>query len=161
MNRAQKILQAYRKTPWRRQSQMLSHLAAVGLVAAVVMIVYTWMTSQAGAYGLHVQEYQRTALAAEQNIEDKRAELAGLTGNEPLALRATQMGFKPVDPNRIRYMEVEGYYTEPKLQLAPPPNVVHQQTSEESGLPYEFTTSLYEWLQEAIYKLSVHNGQGE
>ncbi len=48
MNRAQKILQAYRNTPWRRQTQMLSRLAAVGVVFAFVMMVYTWMTSQAG-----------------------------------------------------------------------------------------------------------------
>ena len=161
MNRAQKILQAYRNTPWRRQSQMVSGLVALGLVAAVVMIVYTWMTSQAGAYGIQVQEYQATALAAQQNIEDKNAELADLTSNENLAIRATQIGYQPVDPNRVRYVEVDGYYPEPPLQLAPLPNAVHQTIDEETGLPEEFTSSLFEWLQAAISRLSVRGGAGE
>ncbi|MBN2045667.1 MAG: hypothetical protein JW757_11645 [Anaerolineales bacterium] len=161
MNRAQKILQAYRNTPWRRQTQMLSRLAALGLVAAVVMMVYTWMTSQAGTYGIKVQEYQATALAAQQNIEDKNAELADLTSNENLALRATQMGYQPVDPNRVRYLEVEGYYPEPTLALAPPPNAAHQAIVEETGLPEEYTTSLFEWLQETISRLRVRRVGGE
>ena len=119
MNRAQKILQAYRNTPWRRQTQMLSRLAAVGVVFAFVMMVYTWMTSQAGTYGLHVQEYQRTALAAEQNIEDQRAHLADITSNEALAQRATEMGYIPADPNRVRYLEVDGYYLEFTFAVGP------------------------------------------
>ena len=161
MNRAQKIIQAYRNTPWRRQTQMLSRLAAVGVVATIVMIVYTWMTSQAGAYGLQVQSYQKTALAAERDIENMRVELAGLTSNQALAARVTQMGYVPIDPNRVRYMEVEGYYAEPALQLAPSVNSVHQQAREDFGLPTEFTTSLFSWIQDAIYKLSIYAWGGD
>lgn len=160
MNRAQKILQAYRNTPWRRQTQMLSRLAAVGVVVAFVAFVYIWMTSQAGTYGLHAQEYQRTALAAEQNIEDKRAELADLTSNESLAKRAAKMGYVPADPNRVRYLEVEGYYVDPPLQLAPPPSAIHQRVDEETGLPLEFTTSLIEWIQQTLFSIGVGGGGG-
>lgn len=161
MNRVQKILQAYRNTPWRRQTQMLSRLAAAGVVIAVVLMVYTWMTSQAGTYGLHVQEYQRTALAAEQNIEDKRAHLADITSNEALAQRAAEKGYVPADPNRVRYLEVDGYYVDPPLQLAPPRSQIHQQVEEDSGLPPEFTNSLIEWIREAIYNLSTRTTGGD
>ncbi len=157
MNRAQKILQAYRNTPWRRQIQVLSMFGAVAAVAALVMIVYIWVTSQAGTYGLQVREYQVTAQALEQSIEDKKVELADLTSTENLAERAEQAGYQPVDPNRIRYLEVEGYYTEPPLQLAPAPNAVHTQSSE-GGLPQSFTSSLYDWIRETIYQLSIRTG---
>lgn len=160
MNRAQKILQAYRNTPWRRQTQMLSRLVAAGVVIAFVLMVYTWMSSQAGAYGLNVQKYQRTALAVEQNIEHKRAQLADITSNEALAERAAKMGYIPVDPNRIRYLEVESYYTDPPLQLAPPPNAVHQRVEEDPGLPPEFTTSLIEWIQQVINNLGSQTPGG-
>ena len=161
MNRAQKIIQAYRNTPWRRQTQMLSRLAAMGVVIAFVLLVYIWMTSQAGTYGLHVDEYQRTALAAEQNIEDKRAYLADITSNKALLERAEELGYIPADPNRVRFMEVEGYYSDPPLQLAPPPSAVHQQVEEENGLPTEYTTSLIEWIQDTINNISVLSGRGE
>ena len=157
MNRAQKILQAYRNTPWRRQIQVLSMFGAFAAVAALVMIVYIWMTSQAGTYGLQVQEYQATAQALEQSIEDKKVELADLTNTENLEKRAEEAGFQPVDPNRIRYLEVDGYYTQQPLQLAPAPNVAHAQTPDD-GLPQTFTSSLFDWIRETIYQLSVQTG---
>ena len=152
MNRAQKFLQAYRNTPWRRQLQVLSIFGALAVVAALVMILYIWMTSQAGTYGLQVQEYQATAQALEQSIEDKKVELADLTSNDNLAERAEKAGYIPADPNRIRYLEVEGYYTAPPLRLAPAPNAVHGQIRED-GLPSIFTDSLVEWVRFTVDRL--------
>lgn len=149
MNRAQKFLQAYRNTPWRRQLQVLSMFGALAVVAALVMILYIWMTSQAGTYGLQVQEYQATAQALEQSIEDKKVELADLTSTENLAERAEKAGYIPADPNRVRYLEVEGYFEEPSLQLAPSPNQLHAQTRDD-GLPPAFTASLFDWIRETI-----------
>lgn len=160
MNRAQKILQAYRNTPWRRQTQILGLFAAFGVVAALVMIVYIWVTSQAGAYGLQVQEAQATQQALAQSIEDKQARLADITRNEVLATRAAEAGYEPVDPNRVRYLEVEGYYGQPPLQLAPPPEAIHQY-SPDPGLPPEYTTSLFDWFSELIYQLSQKTGAAE
>ncbi|MGD2027873.1 MAG: hypothetical protein PVI99_08665 [Anaerolineales bacterium] len=156
MNRAQKIIEAYRNTPWRKQIQMLGLFAAFGVVVAVVMIVYVWVTSLAGAYGLQVQEYQATAQALEQVIEDKNAHLADLTSVENLAARAAEQNYVPVDPNRIRYVEVEGYTGEQPIQLAPPTSAQPQTT--QSQLPQEFTTSLLDWIWDMIYQISLKTG---
>lgn len=156
MNRAQKIIEAYRNTPWRKQIQMLGFFAAVGVVATVVMIVYVWVTSLAGAYGLQVQEYQATAQALEQVIEDKNAQLANLTSVENLATRAADQNYVPVDPNRIRYVEVEGYFGEQPIQLAPPTSA--QPQTVQSQLPQEYTTSLIDWIREMIYQISLKTG---
>lgn len=156
MNRAQKIIEAYRNTPWRRQVQMLGLFAAFGVVAAVVMIVYVWVTSLAGAYGLQVQEYQETAQALEKVIEDKNAHLAELTSVDNLAARAEDQDYLSVDPNRIRYLEVDGYPADQPLQLAP--NTSASQEAATNQLPAAYTTSLIDWLRQAIYELSLQTG---
>ena len=157
MNRAQKIIQAYRNAPWRRQLQMLGGFGAFAVVVALVLLLNIWATSQAGAYGLQVQIYQATAQAREQSIEDKKIILADLTSTENLAQRAEEANYQPVDPNRIRYLEMEGYYPEQPLQLAPAPNAVHAETPDD-GLPSEFTSSLIDWISQKIYELSQRAG---
>lgn len=135
---------------------MLGLFAAFAVVAAVVMIVYIWVTSLAGAYGLQVQEYQETARALEKVIEDKKAHLADLTSVENLVARADEKNYQSVDPNRIRYIEVEGYPAEQNLQLAPSTSA--NQQLETNQLPASFTTSLVDWLREVIYELSLKTG---
>lgn len=157
MNRAQKILQAYQNTPWRRQIQMVGSVAATAVVFTLVMIVYVWVSSEAGTYGLKVQELQYEAQQIERSIEDKKVQLADLTSTENLAERAEEAGYQPVDPNRIRYLVVDGYYGDQQLQLAPPPNAVHTQ-DQETGLPSAFTASLFDWVRETIYQLSIRTG---
>ena len=158
MNRAQKIIEAYRNTPWRQQTQMLGLFAVFGFVAAMVMIVYIWLTSMAGTYGLKVQEYQETARELEQQIEDKKAHLANLEVTASLTDRAVEAGFQMADPNRIRYLKVEGYYEQHSFQLAPHnPNELDDQKMQ---LPPEYTTSLIDWFGEMIYQLSLKTGSG-
>jgi hypothetical protein len=156
MNRAQKIIEAYRNTPWRRQVQMLGLFAAFGVVVAVVMIVYVWVTSLAGAYGLPVQDYQATTQSLEKIIEDKNAHLAELTSVDNLAARAEEQNYQSVDPNRIRYLEVDGYAAEQPLQLAPSTSTDAQVATKQ--LPPAYTTSLIDWLREMIFDLSVKTG---
>ena len=158
MNRAQKIIEAYRNTPWRQQTQMLGLFAVFGFVAALVMIVYIWLTSMAGTYGLKVQEYQETARELEQQIEDKKAHLANLEVTASLTDRAVEAGFEMADPNRIRYLKVEGYYEQQSFQLAPhSPSELAEQKMQ---LPPEYTTSLIDWFGDMIYQLSLKTGSG-
>ena len=156
MNRAQKFIQAYRNTPWRRQINMVGTFAAFGLVATLVMLAYVWVTSNAGAYGLQVQEYQETNQQLEQEIEDAKAELGNITSNEVMAARATEMGFVPVDSNQMRYLVVPGYPGEPTPAVIPQPTA--HGSGQEENLPSEYTASLLDWLQAFIYDLSVRTG---
>jgi len=156
MNRAQKIIEAYRNTPWRKQTQMLGLFAVFGFVAALVMIVYVWVTSMAGTYGLKVQEYQATARALEQQIEDKKARLARLEVTENLTERAVEAGYQMADTNRIRYLKVDGYYGKQPFQLAP--HNPNSQQVQDVQLPPEYTTSLIDWMREMIFELSLKTG---
>lgn len=159
MNRAQKIIQAYRNTPWRRQINMIGTFVAFGLVATLVMLAYVWVTSKAGAYGLQVQEIQETNQYLEQEIENAKAELGDITRNEAMAERATEIGFVPAESDQLRYLVVPGYPGEPT------PAVIPQATPHVAGqgntLPPEYTASLLDWLQAFIYDLSVMSGSAE
>ncbi len=135
---------------------MLGLFAAFGVVAAVVMIVYVWVTSMAGAYGLQAQEYQETTQALEKIIEDKKAHLADLTSVDNLAARAEEQNYQPANPNRIRYLEVEGYAGAEPLQLAPSTSASAETATEQ--LPSAYTTSLIDWLRGVIFELSVKTG---
>lgn len=155
MNRAQKIIQAYTNTPWRRQAQIIGTFAAFGVVVAMVMIAYIWISSNAGTYGLQVQEIQETNQALQKEIEDKKAELANITSSGPMATRASEMGFVPVDPEHIRYLTVSGYpgQVSPDVPGASAPKEPARQL-----LPAEYTTSLFDWFQAFIYQLSLKTG---
>lgn len=156
MNRAQKIIEAYRNTPWRKQTQVFGLFAVFGFILALVMIVYVWVTSMAGTYGLQVQEYQTTARELEQQIEDKKAKLASLEVTESLTERAIEADFKVADTNRIRYLKVDGYPGPQTFQLAPRTPGIQQ--AETAHLPQEYTTSLFDWIREVIFELSLKTG---
>lgn len=159
MNRAQKIIQAYQNTPWRRQINMIGTFVAFGLVATLVMLAYVWVTSKAGAYGLQVQDFQETNQYLEQEIENAKADLGDLTHNEAMAARATEMGFVPADSNDLRYLVVPEYPGEPTPAVIPQPTphtVVQGNT-----LPPEYTSSLLDWLQAFVYDLSVMTGSAD
>ena len=155
MNRAQKIIQAYTNTPWWRQAQIIGTFAAFGVVVAMVMITYIWISSNAGTYGLQVQEIQETNQALQKEIEDKKAELANITSSGPMATRASEMGFVPVNPERIRYLTVSGYPAQVTPEI---PGASAPQEPAQNELPPEYTTSLLEWFQAFIYKLSLKTG---
>jgi len=138
---------------------MVSTFVTFGLVAALVMLAYVWVTSKAGAYGLQVQEYQATNQVLAREIENAKAELGDLTRNETMAERATQMGFVPVDSDRMRYLvvpEYPGEPTPPVIAQATPHAAVH-----EHQLPPKYTASLIDWLQAFIYDLSLKTGSAE
>jgi len=155
MNRAQKIIQAYTNTPWRRQAQIIGTFAAFGVVVAMVMIAYIWISSNAGTYGLQVQEIQETNQALQKEIEDKKAELADITSSGPMATRANEMGFVPVNPERVRYLSVSGYPVQATPDIY---GLTAPQESAHKELPPEYTTSLFDWFQAFIYQLSLKTG---
>ena len=157
MNRAQKIIQAYRNTPWRREAQLIGVFAAFCLVGALVLIAYIQVTSLRGTYGLQVREIQATSQAVEQNIEDQRAQLAQLTSTDHLSERANELGFVPVEPNAADYLVVPGYPDESQARLDLY-SIEDLQTDDGVQLPATFTTSLIDWLREEIYQLSLKTG---
>ncbi len=156
MNRAQRLIQAYANTPWRRDLQLIGLFSALVVVVALVATVYVWVSSQAGTYGRQVQEIQATSQATEQRIEDLRAELADITSQENMTARAEAAGYVEVDRSKVIYLVVPGYPGRETLQISPanPEDAADRHPQ----LPAEYTMSLVDWFNQLIYQLSLETG---
>jgi cell division protein FtsL len=156
MKRAQRFIQAYATTPWRRQVQVIGLFSAFVVVVALVAGAYLWVSSLAATYGRQVQEIQSTAKVVEDNIEDLNSVLGELTTTERMQQLAEEQGFTPVTPWDLEYLVVSGYPEEQPLSIAPANSSLPVETRQE--LPPEFTQSLFDWVRQTLFKISVGTG---
>lgn len=147
MKRTQQLIQAYRQAPWRRQLQMIGLLAASIAFVALIAWVYLDVTARAATIGRSVQNLQDQREELEQTIEDLESELASLTSVETMQARAEELGFEPISPGAITYLEVPGYTGRAEAQLAPRPG---SNFGGAARLPDAYTESLFDWLSAAL-----------
>jgi hypothetical protein len=148
LKRSRAMIQAYQQAPWRRQMQVIGFVAA-GLVAvSLIGAVYLNITARAATAGRQVQNLQRDVADLEQKIEDLKTELAFITSVETMQLRATDLGFKPLSPNVLTYLDVPEYQGRPSgAQLAPHAGA---QFSAAARLPAAYTESLFDWFSSLL-----------
>ncbi|MBN2503478.1 MAG: hypothetical protein JXB38_22065 [Anaerolineales bacterium] len=144
MNRGQRLIQAYRQAPWRRQVQWIGLFLAAVIFAAVVAGVYLSVTARAAAYGRNIQDVRSDMEIIEKEIENLETELASLTSVEVMEARADGLGYRLVQKNQMIHLTVAGYGGRP---LANQSVVAEASTPENASLPPEFTLSLIEWFQ--------------
>jgi cell division protein FtsL len=156
MRRAQRFIQAYATTPWRRQVQVIGLFSAFVVVVALVASAYLWVSSLAATYGRQVQEIQSTAQVVEDNIEDLNSALGELTTTERMQQLAEEQGYTPMTPWELEYLVVSGFPEEQPLVIAPGNRSLQVEGTQE--LPPEFTQSLIDWVRETIFKIGLETG---
>ncbi|MDH5507449.1 MAG: septum formation initiator family protein [Anaerolineae bacterium] len=155
MTKRARLIQAYRQTPWRQQTQTIGLFSAVVVFVTLVAGVYLNVTARAATFGREVQYMQAEKRELEQKIEDLETRLAYLSSSQEMESRARKLGFQPIMKNQIIYVVVPGYSDRQPAELAPlPQQGAHQFTA----LPPEFTMSLLDWVSDVIYQLSVQTG---
>jgi cell division protein FtsL len=159
MNRAQRFIQAYATTPWRRQVQVIGLFSAFVIVVALAASAYLWVTSLAATYGRQVQEIQATAQVVEENIEDLSVEYGELTTTDRMQQLAEEKGFQPLTTRQLEYLTVSGYPDEQALVISHPSSNHPEESSSE--LPPEFTQSLIDWVREVLFQISVGTGASD
>jgi hypothetical protein len=143
LKRSREFIQAYQQAPWRRQMQVIGFIAA-GLVAvSLVGALYLNITARAATAGRQVQNLQRSVADLEQKIEDLETQLAFITSVESMQQRAGDLGFSPVSPNAITYLNVPEYQGRPSGALLAPR--AGSSFSAAARLPAEYTESLFDW----------------
>ncbi len=147
MNRGQRLIQAYRQAPWRRQVQWIGLFLAVVIFASVVAGVYLSVTARAAAYGRKIQDARYDMEIIEKEIENLETELAGLTSVEEMEARAEALGYRLIQKNQMIHLTVAGYGGRP---LANQSVVTEESAPENATLPPEFTLSLIEWFQMTV-----------
>ena len=159
MNQGQKLIQAYKNTPWRRQLQVIGLYTAVVIFLAIVAGVYLNVTALAAIYGRDIQEYRRQTLKIEQDIQDIQSELALHAAVLGMAQKAEDMNFVSVNPNNATYLKVPGYKEDQPIELAP--EIHPLEDILQNQLPLEYTESLFDWISSQIYKIGLKTGAAE
>ncbi|MBN2256883.1 MAG: hypothetical protein JW704_03545 [Anaerolineaceae bacterium] len=147
----QRLTQAYRQTPWRTQLQWIGLFLLVLIILATVAGVYLSVSASAAAVGREIQqlEYEREMVARE--IADKRTLLAQLTSTRQMALRATELGYAPIQAGSVQYMVIPGYIPRQPASLVTGSAYTGYQPS---LVEPRFTQSLLEWITDQFVTFS-------
>ena len=113
--------QAFKQAPWRLQIRATSRTALwiVGLfVLGGMYLAVNAKVARAGRELLVLERQQE--LLARANAE-LNATYAGLTAPELMMARAAYFGFRPVKPEEVEYIRVEGAISDPSFVAPRPP----------------------------------------
>ncbi len=155
MNYQQRIIQAYSNTPWRVQLQFIGLFSVALVFFAIIAGVYLNVSARASTIGRQVQSIQATQEVVEREIEDLETHLADITSAEAMDKRAEEAGYEVVSPQDTTYLVVDGYPGKQVGLLAPAPQ---RSPATMEKLPGEFTVSLFEWIRQMVYLISLQTG---
>jgi cell division protein FtsB len=143
MDQLENITRAYSQAPWRKQWQIIGLVSLVLVLIAMIAGVYLSISAQATAVGRDIQSMQSTTIAVDRENEDLQSQLALILSSSQMEERARSLGFVPVPPEQIVYLNVPGYEERHAVILAPSNerNVVGARY-----MPPEYTESIFEWL---------------
>ncbi len=151
MDSVKRFTQAYSQAPWRKQLQLIFFFLVILLFVALIAGVYLNVTALAVKMGSDIQVMQANIETLERQNADLDATLAYLNSDSVMQNRAQDMGFKPVNPNKILYLKVNTYPGRQEAVLAPPPGPSVVQAP---ALSPVYTESLVDWFKDNILKPS-------
>src|SRR5512143_2308470 len=140
------LVHAYRQAPWRIQRQWLMGFLLGVVAIAMVSSLYLDITAQAAIAGREIQQMKRDIGAVRQGSSDLETRLAELSSDAVMEKRAKDLGYEPVDPEKLQYIAVPGYVAPQADILAVAPALQPSAPS----IPPEYTESLIEWLQQQM-----------
>jgi hypothetical protein len=114
MNNVTSIVQQVRQASWRVQLQWIVSLVLMAMVAGI----YLNVTVQATLAGREILALQTTITTNKRINADMETKLAGMTSVEAMQPRADALGFQPVNPDDITYIEVPGYAAPSAVNLS-------------------------------------------
>ena len=143
MDQLENITKAYSQAPWRRQWQIIGLVSLVLVLIAMIAGIYLNISAQATAVGRDIQSMQATTIAVDRENEDLQSRLALILSSTEMEARAVSLGFMPIPPDQILYLNVPGYEERQPVVLAPSNerNVIGARY-----MPPEYTESIFEWL---------------
>jgi hypothetical protein len=149
MNSVQRLTQAYSQAPWRKQLQLIGLFLLVLILGALVAGIYLSVTARAATIGRSIQEMRAAIEVVERDIEDFETQLAFITSNSQMETRASELGFRPMEPGEAQYVLVSGYEKPETATLAQPPSPA---VPIRPTLPQDYTQSLFDWLRERVFE---------
>jgi hypothetical protein len=143
---ATQIIHAYRQAPWRVQRQWVGAFLLFVIGSAMIAALYLDVTARSAVAGREIQEMRFEITTIQRGNADLETKLAKMTSTAEMERRAIELGYRPIQPGELDYVAVPGFVApEPALLRAAQDATSHQQS-----LPYEYSQSLVEWLDDWI-----------
>jgi hypothetical protein len=149
----QKLTQAYSKTPWRKQVQLMGAILLCILFAVLGASIYLNLNSRIATYGREILLIQEQIQTIELENADLTTQLGLIKSPAFLEGRAHEMGFESISGDEQLYIVVPGYSVQDSPKLAPPPKLIEKVTI---TIPPDFTESLLNWLQGKLFSNSAN-----
>ncbi len=132
-----------------RRQWVISFIATVGMLALLAAL-YLNVTASTSISGRQIQSLEADITTNEQTNADLETQIATLMSNTVLQQRAQAMGFQPIDPTKLEYIVVPGYF---------PPQPVNMVSSDAptemiTASP-EYTETLIDWISKQIESASI------
>jgi len=143
----QRVIQAYRRTPWRVQVQWIGYILLVIVIMALIAGLYLAITAETATAGVVIQNLDDQKRDVEFDIASLQSQIAFLTSAASMKSRAEELGYKIHDQENVHYLIIPGYAGRQTVILAPPPG---PNTVGQSVIKPTYTLSLWEWLYEGI-----------
>lgn len=142
------MVQAYRQTPWRIETQRGVFILLLVIFAALLGWIYLRITIQAATTGLEVQKLDSDRTNLIREIAQDQAVLANLMSAKNMEKRALALGYTKVSGEKVVYMNIPGYTGRQSPSIAP----ATAKPIEPPLLKPVYTQSLWEWLFQGILK---------
>jgi cell division protein FtsL len=143
MDQLEHITQAYSQAPWRKQWQIIGLVSLILVLTAMIAGVYLSISTQATSVGRDIQSMQSTTIAVDRENEDLQSQLASILSSSEMEGRARSLGFVPIPPDQIVYLNVPGYEERQPIIMAPSND---RSVVGARYMPPEYTESIFEWL---------------
>lgn len=142
------ITQAYSQAPWRRQLAWVVLFLLCVIFVALVAGIYLDVTARAATIGREIQFMEIDIEKLKLENADLDTQLAYLTSSQVMQQRARDLGFRPVEQEKLLYIVVSGYQSRHQLRLAPQPSTVKTIAA---SLPAVYTESLFDWFLNDVW----------
>ncbi|MFM8322738.1 MAG: hypothetical protein ACKOC5_17640 [Chloroflexota bacterium] len=147
MDKLESFAQTYSQAPWRKQLLLIGGFSLVLVAIAVVAGIYLTVSARATEAGRSIQVNRHDIADMEREVEDLQSQMAVILSAQQMESRARSLGFQPVDPEQIVYLNIPGYNARQPAQLAP---ATQRSVPAARVIPAEYTESIFTWLRRQV-----------
>ena len=153
MQTTQRLIQAYRQTPWRVQIQWIVGVLIALIGVMLVMGLYLNIGAQTVQAGVMIQRMGFKRDELQLSIASKNAKLAETYSSEAVRERSGEMGFEPANLDSALYVVVPEYPGREMRALRV--NASQTPQLEMPMIKPAYTQSLWEWSLDQLSEWSV------
>ncbi len=147
MDSIENFAYAYSQTPWRKQLRIIGLFSLVLVIVAMIAILYLTVTAYTTAAGRDVQYYKYLLATGNLEIEDLESQLAILRSYDQMGARAEKLGFAPLTPEQIVYLNIPGFPAQQPVRLT---SGMPRSVAPAHITPAEYSESLMTWMKRKL-----------